>query len=1094
MKKRLACMQTVITTFLLLTSLIAFSQNNFPVAGKVSDEANKPLEGVTVQVKGTRTVTLTKKDGTFFIVATSANSTLIFSSVGFREQEVPVNGQGQLNFTMTTLATTLSDVVVVGYGTQRKSDVTGSLTRITAEQIQERPAQNVLQALQGKAAGVQVSSNIKPGELPVVRVRGTRSLSTAAGANEPLYVIDGVPIANSLGVNSFTMTDINPNDIASIEILKDASATAIYGSRAANGVVLITTKKGQKGKVSLSYNATVSLDQYESLTDWMNGGEYIDRWRQALINGRQYHNFGSGNAGFNVPALSWYPNPKEDSLMVLLAGRTDPVALASVMAGYEWNADGTVKMRATTTAEQAKGWPAQVPVYNSANIRSYNWLNDAVRQGITQNHQISLSAGSDISRMSISLGYYNNVGVQKDQDYKRYNVNINGEITPKKWFTLGTSTIASLSLQNYGIFGPNTSNTGSKDLYSRATDQFPYALPVDATGAWIKNPGGNQNLWNPLIDIDQVKNERRSAAVLSNLYSDIKFTSWLKYRLNFGVQYRRYRSGAWTGPNATSHLTNKPNTASYNVDDNFSWVVENLLYFDKTFANIHKIGVTLLQSSQKSRRESIGVGVSGTTIPLSLWYDLASNTQGNPQSYGSSFTENTLSSFMGRLNYDLMNKYLFTATGRYDGASVLAPGHKWDFFPSFAFAWKLQEEKFMQNLRWINELKPRIGYGVVGNSSVQPYSSSGPLSRNPYVFGSAAAIGYLPQLVKNPLLKWERTEEINIGLDFGLFGNKISGSVELYRQNTSDLILPRSLPAVSGYVQKYENIGKTENKGIEISLSTINIQRGKFTWSTDLNWSRNKEAIVELVTGKQDDITNRWFIGQPLQVFYQYQNAGIWGSSDKDLGEMAKFNANGHKFYPGVVKVVDQNGDYKINASDFVVLGSPRAKWSGGITNTFRYANWQLSSFIYFRWGQTYFGGYPNLIGGIFPNGRVENNVWSWDNPNGRWPLPNSATSSVENITSAMQYNDGSFGVVRNISLSYTVPKKWLSRISMNDVVLNFQVLNPFIFGPGVVKWGINPDDDTNWSVASSNTNPLGGTNNNTILQQSFVFGIRAGF
>jgi TonB-linked SusC/RagA family outer membrane protein len=1085
MKKTLALWRSVLFISLLLQLTIFSFAQNVTITGKVTDEANKPLEGVTVSVKGTKTVTLSKSDGTFTIAAPSSNSVLVFTSVGFREQEVPLNGQTQLNFAMTTIATTLNDVVVVGYGTQRKSDVTGSLSRITAEQIQERPTQNVLQALQGKASGVQVSSNIKPGELPVVRIRGNRSLGAS---NDPLYVVDGIPLVNSLGVNSFTMADINPNDIASIEILKDASATAIYGSRAANGVVLITTKKGQKGKIAMSYNATVSLDQYHSLTDWMNGGEYIDRWRLSLMNGRQYQT--TTNTNFNNAATIWYPDPFLDRDKMGLA--SDPIALASVWSGYEWTQYGvTPKMRSTTAEEQAMGWPSQVPVYNAANIRSYDWIDAVVREGVTQNHQISVSAGSDISKIGISLGYYNNVGVQKDQDYKRYNINLNGEISPKKWFTLGTSTIASLSVQNYGIFGPNTSNTGSKDLYSRATDQFPYASPTDSAGAWIKNPGGNLNLWNPLIDIDQVKNERRATAILSNLYGDIKFTPWLKYRLNVGVQYRKYRLGSWTGPNATNHLTNKPNTASFNTDDNLSWVVENLLYFDKTFANIHKIGITLLQSSQKSRRESLGVGVSGTTVPVSLWYDLASNTSGNP-SYGSSFTENTLSSFMGRLNYDLKNRYLFTATGRYDGASVLAPAHKWDFFPSFAFAWKLQQEKFMDNLRWISELKPRIGYGVVGNSSVAPYTSSGPLSRNPYVYGSAAAIGYLPQLVQNPDLKWERTEETNIGVDFGFFANRITGSFEWYRQNTSDLILPRSLPAVSGYVQKYENIGKTRNKGVEVTLSTVNIQKGKFTWSTDLNWSRNREAIVELVTGKQDDIANRWFIGKPLQTYYQYQSAGVWGSDAKDLAEMAKFNANGHKFYPGTVRVVDQNGDYKINASDYVVLGSPRPKWDGGITNTFRYANWQLSSFIYFRWGQTYFGGYPNSYGGVFPNGRVENDIWSWNNPNGRWPMPNSG--NVENNTAAMQYNDGSFGVIRNISLSYTMPKKWMSSIGLNDIVLNFQVLNPLMFGPGVVKWGINPDDDTNWSIASSNTNPLGGTNNNTILPQSFVFGVRAGF
>jgi TonB-dependent starch-binding outer membrane protein SusC len=1085
MTKKIACRQGVLTLFLLFVSALSFSQNNVTINGKVTDEGNKPMEGVTVQAQGTKNITLTKKDGTFSIMAPSASSVLVFSSVGFRQQEVTLTGQSQLNVSMVTLATTLSDVVVVGYGTQRKSDVTGSLSRITAEQIQERPSQNVLQALQGKAAGVQVSSNFKPGELPVVRVRGNRSLGAS---NDPLYVVDGIPIVNSLGVTSFSVADINPNDIASMEILKDASATAIYGSRAANGVVLITTKKGQKGRMTLSYNATVSLDQYKSLTDWMNGGEYVDRWRLALMNGRQYQT--TTNTNFNNAASIWYPDPFLDRDKMGLSA--DPIALQSIWMGYQWDQYGvTPKMRATTSAEQAMGWPAQVPIYNSADVRSYDWMDAVTRQGITQNHQISVSSGTDVSKMGISLGYFNNTGVQKDQDYNRYNLSFNGEISPKKWFTLGTSTITSMSIQNYGVLGPNTSNTGAKDLYSRATSQFPYAMPTDSAGAWIKNPGGNLNLWNPLIDIDQVINERRATSILSNIYSDIKFTPWLKYRLNFGVQYRRYRLGSWTGPNATNHLTNRPNTASFNVDDNFSWVVENILSFDKTFARIHKVGVTLLQSSQKARRESLGVGVAGTTVPPSLWYDLASNTQGNP-SYGSSFTENTLASFMGRINYDLANKYLFTVTGRYDGASVLAPEHKWDFFPSFAFAWKVQQEKFMQNFAWISELKPRIGYGVVGNSSVNPYTSSGPLSRNPYVFGSAAAIGYLPQLVQNPDLKWEKTAETNIGLDFGFLNNRISGSVEVYKQNTSDLILPRALPAVSGYVQKFQNIGKTENKGVEITLSTLNIQHGKFSWNTDLNWSRNKEAIVELVNGKQDDIANGWFIGQPLQVFYQYAGAGIWGNSDKDLAEMAKFNANGHKFFPGAVKVVDQNGDYKINASDYVVLGSPRPKWTGGITNTFKYANWQLSSFIYFRWGQTYFGGYPNSYGGINPNGRVENNVWSFTDQSGKWPMPN--TGNVENITSAMQYEDGSFGVVKNISLSYTMPKKWTSAIYMNDIVLNFQVVNPWIFGPGVVKYGINPDDDTNWSIASSNTGPLGGTNSNAILPQSFVFGIRAGF
>ncbi|HEX7692103.1 MAG TPA: TonB-dependent receptor [Sediminibacterium sp.] len=1055
------------------------------VSGRVIDDAGLGIEGATVSEKNTSNRVLTKTDGSFSIAAGS-NAVLVISSVGFVTQEFPVGNRSSVSVTMTRSVSNLDEVIVIGYGTQKKSDVTGALSRISADVIRERPAQNVLQAIQGKAAGVSVSSNFKPGELPVLRVRGNRSIGAS---NDPLYVIDGIPLVNALGVNSFNVSDLNPNDISSVEILKDASATAIYGSRGANGVVLITTRKAQKGRTSLSYSTQVSLDSYHSLTDWMDGGQYIDRWRLSLINGRLYQS--TTNTDLTKPANAWYPDPFLDRDKMGLA--SDPVALASVWSGYEWDVYGTTpKMRASTAQEQAMGWPAMVPVYNSANIRSYDWLDAAVRQGVSQNHQLSLSAANDISRLAISLNYYNQLGVQRDQDYKRYSVNLSGDITPTKWFTLGTSIIASLSTQNFGINGPNTSNTGSKDLYSRASDQFPYAQPRDDNGAWIRNPGGNLSLWNPLIDIDQALNDRRSQSVLASSFAEVKFTPWLRFRSNFGVQYRHFRSGTWTGPDATSHLTNRPNTAGYAVDENFSWVLENLLYINKDFGKNHSLGITLLQSSQKSRRENATTSVTGTINPLSLWYDLASNTAGNP-GYGTGFTENTLASFMGRVNYTFMNRYLLTASIRADGSSVLSPENKWAYFPSFALAWKMQDEAFMQGINWIEELKPRIGYGIVGNSSVQPYTTSGPLSRNPYVFGSSAAIGYLPQLVQNPTLGWERTAQINLGIDFSMFKGRLSGSIEAYKQNTSDLIFPKTLPAVSGYVQKYMNVGKTSNKGIEITLSGGIIQKKDFGWTADVNWSTNKEEIVELVNGKTDMLSDRLFIGQPTQVFYNYANAGIWGADSKDLAEMALFNANGTNFRPGTIRVVDQNGDKKIDASDMIILGTPRPKWTGGITNTFRYKNWSLSSFIYFRWGQMYFGGYPNSYGGVNPNGRVENDVWAFDNPSGRWPMPNAATN-ITNLTAAMQYNNGSFGVVRNISLSYTFPKRLIEKATLKDLTVNFQVLNPFIFGPGVVKWGINPDDDTNWSIASSNTNPLGGTNNNTILPQSFVFGLRASF
>jgi TonB-linked SusC/RagA family outer membrane protein len=1071
--------------FLFLCVLIVqagFSQG-ITVTGKVSDENNAGLGGVTVQVKGTTNSTQTGGDGTFSLNVPNLNAVLVFTYVGYLQREMGISGN-TVDVILRPDPQSLEGVVVVGYGTQKKSDVTGSLVKISAETIRERPAQNVLQAMQGKAAGVQVSSNFKPGELPVVRIRGTRSPS---GSNEPLYVIDGIPLVNSLGVSSFSINDLNPNDIASIEILKDASATAIYGSRGANGVVLVTTVKGKKGRMTLDLASTVSLDKYKSLTDWMNGGQYIDRWRLALMNGRQYQD--TQNKDLNAEPDTWYPDPFLDQTKMGLS--SDQIALNNVWAGYEWEEFGvTPKMRPTTAAEKQMGWPDFVPIYNPANIKSFDWLDAVTRTGLTQNHQIALSAGSDMSRLSISLGYYKQLGVQRDQDYTRYTANISGELSPVKWFTLGTSLLAAHSSQNFGVQPPNTSNTGPKDLYSRAADQFPYAQPRDEDGFFIRNAGGNLSLWNPIIDIDQAKNDRRMTSIMANIFAEIKFTPWLKYRINFGPQYRQFRAGVWRGPDATPHLSTSPNTASYATDENFSWVVENLLFVDKTIAKNHRIGVTLLQSSQRSRRENSSISASGVINPLSLWYDLASNTAGNP-GIGTGFTENTLTSFMGRLNYTLFDKYLLTASIRADGASVLAPGHKWDYFPSMALAWKMQEENFIKGINWITELKPRFGYGVTGASSVNPYTTSGPLSRNNYAWGSNPAVGYLPQLVQNPLLKWEQTAQMNIGLDFAVLNGRLSGTIEYYDQKTTDLIFRKTLPAVSGYVEKFENVGETKNNGVEISLSGIPVQRRNFSWSVDVNWSKNNEEIVSLIFGKQDMVANGLFIGKPIQVYRQFENEGIWGKDPKDQEEMNKFRAKGAQIFPGMIKVKDQNGDSLIDGNDMVILGSPRAKWSGGITNTFNYKNWSLSTFIYFRWGQMYFGGFPNSYGGTNPNGRVENDIWSWDNTNGRWPMPNTG---VTNTTSAMQYNDGSFGVVRNISLSYTFPARLLQKVSMKNLVVNFQVINPFIFGPGVVKWGINPDDDTNWSIASSNTNPLGGTNNNTILPQSFVFGIRAGF
>ncbi|MBD8489106.1 TonB-dependent receptor [Echinicola sp. CAU 1574] len=1052
----------------------------------ISGEDNLPLPGVNVVIKGAGTGTVTDIDGKYSLSVPDASTILVFSSIGFQTKEVVVGSSTRLDITMEVDMQQLGEVVVIGYGTQKKSDLTGAISSVSAEKIEERPVTNVVQALQGNAAGVHVNSNVRPGELPTVRIRGNRSINAS---NDPLYVIDGIPVISQLGVNSFSLNDINPNDIASVEILKDASATAIYGSRGANGVILVTTKKGKKGRLQVNYNSTVSFDSYKNLTVWKNGGQYIDLWRESMINGRLY---GDANVeDLSLPAQSWYPDPFLDEEVLGLS--QDTYARDGVWMGYEWEEFGvTPRYRPTTAAEQAMGWPDQVPIYNSENVRTYDWQDEVTRQGITNIQQLSLSSGSENSSLYLSLGYYNQVGVQKDQDFERFTLNINGDISPTKWLTVGSSVLGSFSIQNYGFMGPNTSNTGSKDLFSRANDQFPYAIPRDDAGNLIQNPGGNLNLWNPIMDIDQAINERRASSLMANIYTEIKFTPWLRYRLNFGGQMRNFRNGSWTGPESSNHLTVRPNTAGMSREENFSWVAENLLFIDKTFNDIHTIGVTLLQSSQYSRMEGLSIGVSNTIVPASMWYDLSSNTNGRPDGYGSSFTENTIQSYMARVNYTLMDKYLLTASGRYDGASVLAPGQKWDFFPSFSVAWKIQEEEFMSNVNWMDELKVRLGYGVTGNSSVSPYTTSGPLSRNPYVFESNAAIGFLPQLVRNPDLGWEKTAQLNAGLDFMTFKGRIKGTFEFYKMNTTGLIFQRSIPAVTGYVQKFENIGSTQNRGFELTLSTINMDKGNFFWQTDINFGINREEITELVNGEEDMISNNLFIGHPIHTFYDYENDGIWQNTEADLEEMRQFNENGHRFYPGTVKVVDQNGDYTINADDRVVVGSRQPKWTGGLTNTFGYGDWTLSFMAYARIGQTYMGGYPHY-GGIYPNGRYETDFWDWDNPGGKWPLPIMG-ANVENISSSMQFNDGSFVAIRHITLGYQFPTNIVEKLFLSNLSINAQIINPFLFGGEVVGWGINPDDDNSWERRNGSGDVLGGMNSNTILPQSLVFTLKAGF
>ena len=558
------------------------------VTGKVTDAITKsPLTGVNVVVSGTTIGAITDINGNYSITLSNHNGSIEFSFIGYVKMVIPVEGRRSIDAQMAETVLELDEIVVVGYGTVKKSDVTGALTRVTEKTIKDRPVQNTVDALQGKAAGVDIVSNMRPGEISSITIRGTRSIS---GSNAPLYVVDGIILMGNVN-------DINPDDVASVEILKDASAAAIYGSSGANGVVLITTKSGKKGTLSINYDASVTFDNIHSLTNWASAGEALDRYRVAEINGTTYK---SGAVSL------LYPDPAAD---IQMFGNSDPIVINAIRQGYEWNDPDvftSVAMRDATQAEIDKGWHASVPVYNSSRIPTTDWVGLLTKTSITQNHLLSLSSGNDNSKLYLSIGYLNNEGTQKNQGYDRYTLKINGDITPLKWITVGSSLSASKTSQLYGTINRSGSATGPNDSYGTALSQYVMAQPYDANGNLIENPGNNTAtpLWNPLIDIVNSKDDRTALNLNANLYAEVRFTPWLQYRMNFGSGYRFNRSGAWQGSQSTLLRKAIPptSTASYSSGQNFQYMIENLLFFNKT-VGIHTIGATLLQSAQYSRSE-----------------------------------------------------------------------------------------------------------------------------------------------------------------------------------------------------------------------------------------------------------------------------------------------------------------------------------------------------------------------------------------------------------------------------------------------------------------------------------------------------------
>ena len=980
------------------------------VTGTVTSKTDgQAIPGVNVVLKGTTVGVITNMDGTFTLEVPNTNAVLVFSFVGFIQQEVKVDGKTQLNVVLEEENLNVEQVVVVGYGTVKKKDLTGSVSSVSNAKLMEKASFSAAQALQGKAAGVVIQQkNSKPGEDATVMIRGNRSLKAT---NDPLYVVDGMPLVVGL-------SEISQSDIETIDILKDASATAIYGARGANGVVLITTKKGKEGKAVVDYNSYYGIQKAANMVDVFNGPEWVDFIREA------YRKAGK------LPPV---PTFDTDKLMIPVGQENDPAGIAFKMQGA-YDPDGT---------------------WHGDRLQTTDWLGEAMRTGTITNHEVSIRGGTEKLKVMASATYFDQKGLLKTQDYSRYSARVNFDWNLTDKVTIGGQTQFSHFDRNDG---PNAFN----DVIRLS----PLANIRNADGVMFNRPGNDPQIWNPLLDIESASVKYRKDRFMGSYYAEIKLPFDFKFRSNFGLDVGPYYNQQFYGSRSSdrqggiARAENGGDTRTM-----FTW--ENLLFWNKTIKK-HTFGFTGLQSIQQEKYESYRINVLNLPYETQKWYNVGSSP--TISSVSSNYTKWQLASFMARINYSFNDRYLLTASIRDDGSSRLAEGNKWVMFPSAAFAWRASEESFLKSFEALSNLKLRVGFGITANTAIDPYKTGGSLDYARYNYGSNNVMAFYQSEMPNPNLGWETTKSWNAGVDFGFFNGRVSGIVDVYLQNTSDLLMDRQLPQTSGFNSVVYNIGKTRNKGVEVTINTQNVKKKDFSWSTDFIFARNKEEIVELYGGTKDDVGNSWFIGQPLSVYYDYKSLGIWQLGEE--AEMAKF---GSTFKPGDIKIQDTNGDYKITEADRVILGTQRPTFTANIANYINYKDFDFNFSLN--------GSYGNMLNfdrGLSFNGRynsVKVNYWkvtAYDasgnatasNGSNDAPRPNNG---IENpaYRNSLNYFEASFLRLSDVTLGYTLPKSLIKRVGITKLRLYVTVQNGFC----ITKFpGTDPESGANFNVPAPRT------------------------
>jgi TonB-linked SusC/RagA family outer membrane protein len=983
----------------LLTARAAHAQGLGRIVGRVvTAEGARALSDVTVVIVGTTRGAITDSTGHFTLANIPAGMHRVQARrVGFvsaTQTVTVVSGQAApAAFSLVASPITLPEVRAVGYGTQAARTITGAVSTVTADKLKDIPTADPMKALQGRVPGMQiVASSNEPGAAMNVRIRGVRSLTAS---NEPLYVVDGIPISGGI-------QDFNPANIESIDVLKDAAATAIYGSRGANGVVLITTKKGAADgglRSSLTLDTYYGTQRPVHLIPMMDLQQYIQYMRDAA------------------------------------AANGQDTSLAKIF---------TVKQLYAINNNIWTDWQRAV-------------LTDARQRSL----QGGLSGATPDTRYAISGNYFGQDGMIPGQAYSRGAAFASLDHTARR-LHLGISANSSRINTDMGEGGA---------AYGYALAMTPLGRPYnftnpDSASLLDTRPDDDPLNINPVLEAQSVVRQQVVNRVFGSAFAELQIAEGLTWRTNFGPDYTQLTNGCYNGPwthgtcaNLGANSSNQgqpPQAGQYN-QQGFSYTLDNLVRLDRSIGSMHHLDVTGLYSIQRDRFTKDSLYSTNLPYNTQLWYDLGSGTAGNQRSL---ISEWSLQSFMGRVNYTLLDRYSLSLSGRADGSSRLAPGHKWAFFPSVGLAWQVADEPFMRRFAFINSMKLRGSYGVTGNTSIGPYQTQGTLSPKLYTFGTVRVRGYKPGSIPNPELTWEKTEQTDIGVEYALFNNRVSGSIDTYRMNTRDLLLTRLLPVTSGFTSTLQNVGATRNTGVEIGLSTVNLENWRgLRWSSDLTWSRNKNEIVSLASGATSDVANVWFVGRPInlpgdanrRVFYDYQYVGVWQYADSLA--MRAFNAAGSTFRVGDPRVADVNGDGKIDANDRTFVGDSYPAWEGSLSNRFTYRGFDLSALVMAKGSYTFVDGTPRNYFGRYGN-IADMDYWTPTNPTNKNPAP--TTGAVSRLYSSTRlYTNGSHWRIRNITAGYTFDHRLADRIGASTVRLYGTAQDPYIHSDYV---GIDPE------------------------------------